>query len=89
MKKYLGVISFALIILVICFFTANITQVIDPGVTTFRVLMILGIIISFSFSLMSEKGICRKLALGLSIFVGFFFFIAVELMRIVFQGNGF
>jgi hypothetical protein len=38
---------------------------------------------------MSEKGICRKLALGLSIFVGFFYFIAIELMRIVFQGNGF
>ncbi|MDF9761425.1 hypothetical protein OKW24_003198 [Peribacillus simplex] len=67
MKKFLGVISFALIILVICFFTANITQVIDPGVTTFRVLMICGIIISFSFSFLSEKGLWRKLALGLSI----------------------
>ncbi|MGG0792020.1 hypothetical protein ABE132_25705 [Peribacillus simplex] len=53
MKKYLGVILFALIILVICFFAGTITQVIDPGVTTFRVLMICGIIISFSF--LSEK----------------------------------
>jgi hypothetical protein len=61
MKKYIGIISFTLIILVICFFAANITRVIDPGVTTFR----------------------------LSIFVGFVYFIAVELMRIVFQGNGF
>ncbi len=34
MKKYLGVISFALIIMVICFLAANITQVIDSGVTT-------------------------------------------------------
>ncbi|MGE1166200.1 hypothetical protein ABES08_11075 [Peribacillus simplex] len=89
MTKYLGVISFALIILVICFFTANITQVIDPGVTTFRVLMICGIIISFSFSFLSENGLWRKLALGLSIFAGFVYFIAIELMRIVFQGNGF
>ncbi|MFJ7685350.1 hypothetical protein [Peribacillus butanolivorans] len=36
MKKYLGVISFALIILVIFFLAANITQVIEPGVTTFN-----------------------------------------------------
>ncbi|CAH0314821.1 hypothetical protein SRABI96_05165 [Peribacillus sp. Bi96] len=89
MKKYLGVISFALIILVICFFSGNITQVIDPGVTTFRVLMICGIIISFSFSFLSEKGLWRKLALGLSIFVGLVYVMAVELMRIIFQGNGF
>ncbi|MFF2290044.1 hypothetical protein [Peribacillus butanolivorans] len=89
MKKYLGSISFALIILVICFFTANITQVIHPGVTTFRVIMIFGIIITFSFSILSEKGLWRKLALGLSIFVGLVYFLAIELMRIVFQGNGF
>ncbi|MGG0789474.1 hypothetical protein ABE132_12225 [Peribacillus simplex] len=89
MKKYLGVISFAFIILVICFLAAHITRVIDPGVTTFRVLMICGIIISFSFSFLSEKGLWRKLALGLSIFVGLFYFIAFELMRLVFQGNGF
>ena len=89
MKKYLGIISFTLIILVICFFTANITRVIDPGVTTFRILMIFGIIISFSFSFLSEKGLWRKFGLGLSIFVGFVYFIAIELMRIVFQGNGF
>jgi hypothetical protein len=89
MKKYLGVISFALIILVICFFAGTITQVIDPGVTTFRVLMICGIILSFSFSFLSEKGLWRKLALGLSIFVGLVYFMAVELMRIIFQGNGF
>ncbi|MCP1094499.1 hypothetical protein M0L17_11885 [Bacillaceae bacterium OS4b] len=91
MKKYLGIISFTLIILVICFFAANITRVIDPGVTIFRILMIFGIIISFSFSFLSEKGLWRKFALGLSIFVGLglVYFIAVELMRIVFQGNGF
>ncbi|MFE4144156.1 hypothetical protein ACFX4I_20340 [Peribacillus sp. YIM B13472] len=87
MKKYLGVISFALIILIICFFAGTIIQVIDPGVTTFRVVMICGIIISFSF--LSEKGLLRKLALGLSIFVGLVYFMAVELMRIIFQGNGF
>ncbi len=63
MKNYLGVISFTLIILVICFFAANITQVIDPGVTTFRVLMICGIIISFSFSFLSEKGVWRNFTL--------------------------
>ncbi|MDM5222519.1 hypothetical protein QUF86_17535 [Peribacillus sp. NJ11] len=89
MKKYLGVISFALIILIICFFAGNIIQVIDPGVTTFRVVMIYGIIISFSFSILSEKGLLRKLALGLSIFVGLVYFMAVELLRIIFQGNGF
>ncbi|MBT2668050.1 hypothetical protein J7J00_21640 [Bacillus sp. ISL-4] len=89
MKKYLGVISFTLIILVICFFAANITRVIDPGVTTFRVLMICGIIISFFFSFLSEKGLWRKFALGFSIFVGLVYLIAVELMRIVFQDNGF
>ncbi|CAH0271530.1 hypothetical protein P4646_24000 [Peribacillus simplex] len=70
-------------------FAGTITQVIDPGVTTFRVLMICGIIISFSFSFLSEKGLWRKLALGLSIFVGLVYFMAVELMRIIFQGNGF
>ncbi|MEW5550601.1 hypothetical protein ABGT22_11600 [Peribacillus frigoritolerans] len=89
MRKYLGIISYTSIILVICFFAANITRVIDPGVTTFRILMIFGIIISFSFSILSEKGLWRKFALGLSIFVGLVYFIAVELMRIVFQGNGF
>ncbi|MFE0508038.1 hypothetical protein ACWF7H_28075 [Peribacillus butanolivorans] len=89
MKKYLGVISFVFIILVICFLAAHITRVIETGVTTFRVLMICGIIISCSFSFLSEKGLWRKLALGLSIFVGLFYFIAFELMRLVFQGNGF
>ncbi|PAL13443.1 hypothetical protein B8W99_09670 [Peribacillus simplex] len=48
--------------------------------------MICGIIISFSF--LSEKGLWRKFALGLSIFVGLYYFIAFELMRMVFQGNG-
>lgn len=37
MKKYLGVISFALIIQVICCLAANITRLIETGVTTFRV----------------------------------------------------
>jgi hypothetical protein len=88
MRKYLGIFSYTFIILVICFFAANITRVIDSGVTTFRILMIFGIIISFSFSFFSEKGLWRKFALGLSIFVGLVYFIAVELMRMVFQGNG-
>lgn len=58
MKKYLGVISFALIIQVICCLAANITRLIETGVTTFRVLMICGIIISFSslFSVRKDLG---------------------------------
>ncbi|ECO1677989.1 hypothetical protein XO47_15290 [Listeria monocytogenes] len=89
MKKYLGVISFALIIFVICFCVAHITRVIDTEVITFRILMICGIIISFSFSCLSEKGFWRNSSLGLSIFVGLLYFIGIEFMRIVFQGNGF
>jgi hypothetical protein len=49
--------------------------------------MICGIIVSFSF--LSEKGLLKKLAFGLSIFVGLVYFMAEELMRIIFQGNGF
>jgi hypothetical protein len=35
-----------------------------------------------------EKGLWRKSALGLNIFVGLVYYMAVELMRIIFQGNG-
>ncbi|WP_285767414.1 hypothetical protein [Peribacillus sp. SI8-4] len=89
MKKYLGGISFGLIILVTCFLVAHITRVIDTGVLTFRVLMIGGVVLSLAFSILSEKGLWRKLALGLSILVGLFYLTAFELMRIIFQGNGF
>lgn len=67
------------------FLFGNIVQVIDPGITPFRVWMICGIIISS----LSEKGLWRKSALGLNIFVGLVYFMTVELMRIIFQGNGF
>lgn len=38
--------------------------------------------------LLERKGLWRKSALGLNIFVGLVYFMAVELMRIIFQGNG-
>jgi hypothetical protein len=89
MKKYLGVISFALIILVSGFFGMNVTSIISLDVSTFRILMIIGIILSLFFALLSEKGNWKRVSLGLGILVGLFYFIGIEVMRIVFQGNGF
>ncbi|MFJ7686039.1 hypothetical protein [Peribacillus butanolivorans] len=89
MEKYFGVISFALIILVIGFFGMDVSLNINPEVSTFRLLMITGITLSLIFAGFSEKGYWKRVSLGLSILVGLFYFIGIEVMRILFQGNGF
>ncbi|MET3318907.1 UNVERIFIED_ORG: hypothetical protein ABIC97_002002 [Peribacillus simplex] len=89
MEKYFGVISFALIILVIGFFGMDVSLIINPEVSTFRLLMITGITLSLIFAGFSEKGYWKRVSLGLSILVGLFYFIGIEVMRIIFQGNGF
>ncbi|MFJ7941783.1 hypothetical protein ACIQZD_24260 [Peribacillus sp. NPDC096447] len=85
MKKYFGVISFTLIMLVIGFFGMAVTFIINPEVSTFRLLMITGIILSFIFAGLSEKGYWKRVSLGLSILVGLFYFIGIEAMRFLFQ----
>lgn len=89
MKKHFGFISFALIVLVIVFFMVTVTSVIRLDVTMFRIFMILGVLFSLLFSLLSEKGNWKRVSLVLSILVGLFYFLGIEVMRLVFQGNGF
>lgn len=89
MKRYLGFISVLFILLVIGLFIGNIYSLFSIEVTTFRIIMIGGIALSVLSSLLSEKGTFRKLTLGFSIIIGVFYLIGIELMRVVFQGNGF
>ena len=51
--------------------------------------MIVGIILSLSFALLSENGVWKRVSLGLGVLVGLFYFMGIEVMRIIFQGNGF
>lgn len=78
-----------LILFVIGLFIGNIFSLFSINVTIFRLIMIGGIVLSVLFSLVSEKGTLRKLSLGFCIIVGVIYLIGIELMRIVFQGNGF
>jgi hypothetical protein len=55
----------------------------------FRILMIIGIILSLFFALLSEKGIWKRVSLSPGVLVGLFYFNGIEIMRILFQGNGF
>ncbi|MEJ9232472.1 hypothetical protein ACFWMS_28895 [Peribacillus butanolivorans] len=67
----------------------DVSLIINPEVSTFRLLMITGITLSLIFAGFSEKGYWKRVSLGLSILVGLFYFIGIEVMRILFQGNGF
>jgi hypothetical protein len=87
-KKYFRVISLTLSVLVIIFFALNLTFVIRTDISTFRILMILGIVLSFFSALLSERGKWKKVSLFLSIMIGLFYFLVIELMRIVVQVNG-
>ncbi|MFB6469041.1 hypothetical protein ACE38V_20010 [Cytobacillus sp. Hz8] len=89
MKNYFGAISLIIIILMVGLFFGYITSVTTIGVTTFRILMICGVILSLLFSYLCEKGTMRRISLGISICVGLLYLIGIELMRVVFQENGF
>lgn len=67
----------------------TLTSIINLEVSTFRALMLTGIILSLFFAILSEKGLCKRTTLVLGIFVGLFYFFGIEVMRILFQGNGF
>ncbi|MDO7486946.1 hypothetical protein Q5O89_16295 [Peribacillus frigoritolerans] len=54
-----------------------VTFIIYPEVSTFRLLMITGIILSLIFAGFSEKGL-ERVSLGLSILVGLFYFIGMK-----------
>ncbi|MFB6469051.1 hypothetical protein ACE38V_20065 [Cytobacillus sp. Hz8] len=89
MKNYFGAISLIIILLMVGFFFGYITSVTTIGVTTFRIVMICGVLLSVLFSYLCEKGTMRGISLGISICVVFFYLIGIELMRVVLQGNGF
>ncbi|OXB92347.1 hypothetical protein [Parageobacillus galactosidasius] len=89
MKKYLGIISFVLIISVIVFWGITLASIINLEVSTFRALMITGIILSLLFAILSEKGFWKRISIVLGILVGLFYFFGIEVMRILLQGNGF
>jgi holin-like protein len=55
----------------------------------FKVIMILGIIVSFVLALLSPKGKLKNAALTVVIIIGSLYLIGIELMGLLFRGNGF
>lgn len=84
--KYFGILSFALTLFVVLFFWLNVTSIIILDASMIRIFMITGIVLSIVFSLLSEKGIWKNISLGMSIFIGLFYLIGIEVMRMLFQG---
>lgn len=73
----------------IVFLGMTLTSIINPEVSTFRALMITEIILSLFFAILSEKGLWKRISIVLGILIGLFYFFGIEVMRILFQGNGF
>ncbi|MGJ7922888.1 hypothetical protein [Neobacillus sp. LXY-4] len=87
MKQRFGEISLVLCLFIITFFIANFYIRLD--VTLFRIIMIIGTLSSLILFILSPLGKWKTVSLAISIILTFFYFLGVELLRVLFQGNGF
>ncbi|KYD24788.1 hypothetical protein ETC01_17280 [Geobacillus sp. NFOSA3] len=87
-KLSLTVITAALLFFFMSFFMAVFLGLIIPA-PIIRVIMILGIIVSFVLGLLSPKGKLKNAALTVVIIIGSLYLIGIELMGFLFRGNGF
>jgi holin-like protein len=71
------------------FFLMSMFSVLVVPTMIFRVIMILGIIVSFVLALLSPKGKLKNVALTVVIIIGSLYLIGIELMGFLFRGNGF
>ncbi|WP_232509510.1 hypothetical protein [Parageobacillus thermoglucosidasius] len=89
MKTIMPKLSLIVTIGISLFFLMSMFSVLVVSPTIFRVIMILGIIISFVLAVLGPKGNFKNALLTVVIIIGVFYVIGIELMRSNFQGNGF
>jgi len=87
-KLSLTVIIVALLFFFMSFFIAVFLGLIIPA-PIIRIIMNLGIIVSFVLALLSPKGKLKNAALTVVIIIGSLYLIGIELMGFLFRGNGF
>jgi holin-like protein len=87
-KLSLTVIIAALLFFFMSFLSAVFLGLIIPA-SIIRVIMILGIIVSFVLGLLSPKGKLKNAALTVVIIIGSLYLIGIELIGFLFRGNGF
>jgi holin-like protein len=87
-KLSLTVIIAALLFFFMSFFMSVFLGLIIP-VPIIRIIMNLGIIVSFVLALLSPKGKLKNAALTVVIIIASLYLIGIELMGFLFRGNGF
>jgi len=87
-KLSLTVIIAALLFFFMSFFMAVFLGLIIPA-PIIRIIINLGIIVSFVLALLSPKGKWKNAALTVVIIIGLLYLIGIELMGFLFRGNGF
>lgn len=88
MKSKFPLLSFIISIALIAYWFGT-WFFIPFNVTLFRILSIVGTITALLLAYVSEKGRWRNFAFGVAILISIIYYIVVELMRLLFRGNGF
>jgi holin-like protein len=89
LKNIMPKLSLTVTIGISLFFLMSMFSALVVPAMIFKVIMILGIIVSFVLALLSPKGKLKNAALTVVIIIGSLYLIGIELMGLLFRGNGF